>query len=68
MEAMCCKIPLKVIESMIIMCERINEDIASIATDEELNDQNTRAYSLRYANEIVMMGLKKSKNDLLQSD
>lgn len=51
-----CKIPLDVVEAMIMMCERINEDVLSIATNEDIKNTNT-LISLKHANEVVLTAL-----------
>jgi hypothetical protein len=53
--------PKKVVDAMIVMAKKMNEDIIRIGSDELLHDTSTPYYSLFYANGIILMALEKSK-------
>ena len=53
-----CQVPVTVIEAMIQLSERINIDILSVATQQDLSDPNTHFYSMKYAiDELVLLGI-----------
>ena len=60
----CCSIPLEIVNAMLIMTERIKDDIYTLADTQnlldDLNDNSSTIYSLQYANKVIEMALKNT--------
>jgi hypothetical protein len=62
----CCSIPLDIVNAMLIMSERIKDDICTLADTynlhDDLNDKSSTIYSLQFANKMIEMTLKNAIN------
>ena len=61
-------IPIDVINAMIVLTNKIQNDIETIASNNELEDNLSPHYSLKHANNIIALTLQKAieqHNDIL---
>ena len=59
-----CIIPLEIVNAMLIMSERIKDDIYTLADTynlhDDLNDKSSTIYSLQFANKMIEIALKNA--------
>jgi hypothetical protein len=52
------KIPVDIMESMILMCEQIDFDIENISSNDDLNNSSSSEYSIKLANQLILITLQ----------
>jgi hypothetical protein len=57
------KIPKQIVETMIIMCDEIKNDIEIISTNNELNNGTSPNHNIQFANNLILQFLQNYLND-----